>query len=211
MPSHFEQARINQLLSAYAPHDPPRLGLDFGDYLSLLWRLDRSAALPARSRYYRQCACALASALNFKAHPLGRLVETTEAGEIYRQLANLPYRTGSRLLDANDRRAAIAQLTTLREDILRMGTYSEHWGGGWPGSGILETEVRERVFAVLFTALQGQFSNFARLLLVIDIVLADILLGASPINEVALAELVARHDYPDPTNPRVQRDFNSDP
>ena len=43
MQSRFEQARINQLISSYAPNDPPRLVLDFGDMLSLVWRLDKSA------------------------------------------------------------------------------------------------------------------------------------------------------------------------
>jgi hypothetical protein len=210
MQSRFEQARISQLLSTYSPQDIPRTSLDFGDYLSLLWRLDQNADSPNRVKYYRQCASALAEALNFKNQPLHRLVEMTEPGEIYRQLPNLPYRAGGRLVDAQDRKAAIAQLVTLRDHIFSIGTYQENWGGSWPGSGILDTEARERVFAVLFTALQAQYGNFARLLLVIDIVLAHLLLGYDLTDEVTLNELVGEFYYPDPGNSRVQKEFLSD-
>ena len=75
----------------YSPEEPPRLPLDFGDYLSLLWRLDTAA--PQRERYYRQCAQALGTALGLKPLPIFRLVENTPAGEIYSQLPNLPYRS----------------------------------------------------------------------------------------------------------------------
>jgi hypothetical protein len=207
MQSRFEQARISQLLSSYSPQDPPRSTLDFGDYLSLLWRLDHCSASPNRAKYYRQCATALAEARNFKTHALHRLVDVSEPGEIYPQLPNLPYRAGGRLVDAQDRRAAIAQLITLRDHIFGIGTYQENWGGSWPGSGILDNEVRERVFAVLFTALQAQYANFARLLLVVDIVLANLLLGTDLTNEIMLSELVAQYGYPDPGNSRVQKEF----
>jgi hypothetical protein len=207
MQSRFEQARISQLLSSYSPQDPPRTSLDFGDYLSLLWRLDRSTDSPNRAKYYRQSATALAEALNFKTHALHRLVELSELGEIYRQLPNLPYRAGGRLVDAQDRKAAIAQLIALREHIFGIGTYQENWGSGWPGSGILDNEVRERVFAVLFTALQAQYANFARLLLVVDIVLANLLLGFDLTSEVTLPELVTQFGYPDPGSSRVQKEF----
>jgi hypothetical protein len=210
MQSRFEQARISQLLSVYSPQDPPRTSLDFGDYLSLLWRLDHNANSPNRVKYYRQCAAALAGALNFQDHALHRLVEMTEPGDIYRQIPNLPYRAGGRLVDAQDRKAAIAQLMALRGHIFSIGTYQENWGGSWPGSGILDNEARERVFAVLFTALQGQYGNFARLMLVTDIVLANLLLGFDVDLEVTLLELVAQFDYPDPNNSRVQKDFLSD-
>ncbi|MGQ9908571.1 MAG: hypothetical protein ACUVS2_07030 [Candidatus Flexifilum sp.] len=208
-PTRFEQARITQLISSYSPTDPPRLALDFGDYLSLLWRLDQAAALPLRARYYRACAAALAAALNFRTHALARLVEMTPPGEIYAQLPNLPYRA-ARLVDAHDRKAAIQQLTALRQDVLRLGTYPENWIGGYPGSGIVDTEVRERVFAVLFTALQGQFGNFARLLFVIDIVLGNLLLGSDVSAEVTLADLIGQFGYPDPADPQVRKDFLAD-
>src|SRR5256885_525433 len=143
--SRFEQTRINQLISLYSPDDPPRLALDFGDYLSLVWRLDTSAGFPGRERYYRLCAQALCNALNIKAHPISRMVETTPAGQIYAQLPNLPYRSGNRFVDAKDRKAALTQLISLRGDTLRIGTYNEGWDGGWPGGGILDNELRERV------------------------------------------------------------------
>jgi hypothetical protein len=207
MQSRFEQARISQLLSSYSPQDPPRTSLDFGDYLSLLWRLDQCADRPNRAKYYRQCATALAEALNFKTHALHRLVEMSEPGEIYPHLPNLPYRAGGRLVDAQDRKSAIAQLIALRAHIHGIGTYQEGWGGSWPGSGILDNEVRERVFAVLFTALQAQYANFARLLLIVDIVLANLLLGFDLADEITLPELVAQFGYPDPGNSRVQKEF----
>ena len=207
MQSRFEQVRIGQLLSTYSPLDPPRTSLDFGDYLSLLWRLDHTVECPNRMRYYRQCASALAQALDFKDHALHRLVEMTTPGEIYQQIPNLPYRAGGHLVDAKDRKAAITQLIAMRDQIYSLGTYQEKWSGSWPGSGILDTDVRERVFAVLFTALQGQYASFARLLLVIDIVLANLLLGRDGSDEVTLPELVGQFGYPNPSNARVQQDF----
>ena len=81
----------------------------------------------------------------------------------------------------------------------------------WPGSGILDTELRERVFAVLFTALQGQYNSFGRLLLVVDIVLSDLLLGMQPdTKEVGLQQLVYDYNYPDPTDSRVRWTYYSD-
>ena len=99
MQSRFEQARINQLTSLYGPDDAPRLALDFGDYLSLLWRLDTCGEFPSRERYYRQCVQALGAALGFKTHPIFRMVEMTPAGQIYAQLPNLPYRGGGLALN----------------------------------------------------------------------------------------------------------------
>ncbi len=213
MQSQFEQTRITQLISTYGPEDPPRLPLDFGDYLSLLWRLDTSETFPNRERYYRQSATALGHALGLKAHPLGRLVDATPAGEIYDQLPNLPYRSALRnvthLVDAADRKAALAQLTTLRADVLRIGTYSDDWNGTWPGSGLLDNELRERVFAVLFTALQGQFTNFGRLLFVVDIVIANLIVGFEPLPEIPLSDLISSYGYPNPRDQRVQHDFDA--
>ncbi len=211
MQSRFEQSRINQLISLYGPDDPPRVPLDFGDYLSLLWRIDGSAALPNRERYYRQCAQALSTALGLKSHAIVRLVESTEVGKIYSQLPNLPYRSASRFVDAKDRKAALTQLMELRGDTLRIGTYSDNWGGGWPGSGILDNDLRERVFAVLFTALQGQYTNFGRLLLVIDIVIANLIFGFDEPPEVPFAQLTAEFGYPDPRDERIRRDFFAPP
>jgi hypothetical protein len=207
--SRFEQARINQLIGLYSPDDPPRLALDFGDYLSLVWRLDTSAGFPGRERYYRLCAQSLCTALNFKSHPICRMVDQTPAGQIYAQIPNLPYRSSSRFVDAKDRKAALTQLMSLRGDTLRIGTYNEGWDGGWPGGGILDTELRERVFAVLFTALQGQYTNFGRLLLVIDIVIANLIFGIEDSPEVQLSQLISDYGYPDPRDERVRREFNA--
>lgn len=207
MQSRFEQSRINQLISAYAPNDPPRLLLDYGDLLSLLWRLDKSAGIPNRERYYRLCARALLNGLQLTAHPMCRLMDMSKPGEVYAQLSNLPYRMGTRLVDAQDRKAAIAQLLALRDDTLSIGTSSEGWAGSFPGSGIVDDELRERVFAVLLSALQGQFSHFGRLLLVVDIVLANLMLGFDATPEISLKSLVDDHGYPDPSDPRVHRDY----
>jgi len=203
--TRFEQARINQLVSAYSPEEPPRLPLDFGDYLSLLWRVD--TALPQRERYYRQCAQALGTALGLKPLPIFRLVENTPAGEIYSQLPNLPYRSPERHVDAKDRKAALSQLITLRGDTLRIGTYDESWDSGWPGSGLVDVELHDRVFAVLFTALQGQYANFGRLLLVVDIVISNLIVGFEEPPEIQFAQLTAEFGYPDPLDERVRRDF----
>jgi hypothetical protein len=208
--TRFEQARIGQLLSTYGPSEPPRLQLDFGDYLSLLWRIDHHAAQPGRSRYYRACANALARGLRIHDSTVHRLAEQSQAGEIYRALPNVPYRGRQRLVDAQDRKAAITQLIALRGDIFRMGTYDESWGRGYPGSGIVDPALRERVFAVMLTALQGQFANFARLLLVVDIVLGDLLLESNPGSEIGLADLIALHQYPDPIEARTAREFALD-
>jgi hypothetical protein len=207
MQSRFEQTRINQLISLYSPDDAPRVPLDFGDYLSLIWRLDGCAPLPNRERYYRQCVQALGTALGLKNHAIYRLVEHTATGQIYSQLPNLPYRSANRFVDAKDRKAALGQLMELRGDTLRVGTYSDNWAGGWPGSGILDNDLRERVFAVLFTALQGQYSNFGRLLLVIDIVIANVIFGFDDPPEIPFNVLTTEFGYPDPRDERVRRDF----
>lgn len=209
MQSLEEQARIKQLTSPYGPQDPPRLPLGFGDYLSLLWRLDGSETFPARERYYRQCVQALGLGLGLKDHPIYRVVETTLAGEIYAQLPNLPYRSSKRLVDAADHKAAIAQLIDLRADMLRIGTYEENWSGAWPGSGLLDNNLRERVFAVLFTALQGQYSSFGRLLLVVDIVITNLIVGFNEPPEVPLSQLIAKYGYPDPRDERARADFTA--
>lgn len=206
-PSRFEQTRITQLTGMYSPDDPPRLPLDFGDYLSLLWRLDQNANNPNRERYYRQCVNALTAALGLKGQAVQRLVETTAAGEIYAQLPNVPYRSASRFVDAKDRKAALTQLISIRGDTLRIGTYNENWDNGWPGSGLQDTELRERVFAVMFTALQGQYTNFGRILFVVDIVIANLLLGFSDPPEVPFIQLISDYGYPDPRDERVRRDF----
>jgi hypothetical protein len=210
MHNQRDQTRINQLTSTYGPDEPPRLPLDFGDYLSLLWRIDLHAAEPNKVKYYRRCALALAAGLDMQGRSIFRLVEVTPPGELYRQLPNAPYRGTARLIDASDRKAAINQLTQLRADVLKIGTYQDHWPVSWPGSGIVDAELRERVFAVLFTALQGQFSSFGRLLLVVDIVLSDLLLGIQPAKELSLDQLIAEHHYPNPNDSRVRWEFHSE-
>jgi hypothetical protein len=203
--NRIQKTRISQLTSTYGPDEPPRLPLDFGDYLSLLWRLDKHADQPSKVKYYRKCAIALAAGLEIQGRSVFRLVEHTTPGQLYIQLPNAPYRGTNRLVDANDRKAAIAQLAQLRADILRIGTYHDQWPVSWPGSGIIDTELRERVFAVLFTALQGQYENFGRMLLVVDIVLADLLLGIQPTREVNLHQLIAEFGYPNFTDRGVRQ------
>ena len=204
MHSRFEQSRITQLTSTYGPDEVPRLPLDFGDYLSLLWRIDKHAEEPHRVKYYRRCAQTLSVAIGLQNRSLFRLVENTPPGEVYNQLPNAPYRGTTRLIDAHDRKAAIRQLVELRHDVLRIGTYQDQWPVSWPGSGIIDNELRERVFAVLFTALQGQYGNFGRLLLVVDIVLSDLLLGFQEVKEATLHDLISIHRYPDPNDNRVR-------
>lgn len=210
MINRVEQTRISQLTSSYGPDEPPRLPLDFGDYLSILWRLDKHAEDSAKVKYYRRCAMALNAGLDLRGRPIARMMEVTPPGQIYQQLPNAPYRESSRLLDAQDRKAAIAQLAKLREDILGIGTYHDQWPVSWPGSGIMDTELRERVFAVLFTALQGQYENFGRLLLVVDIVLSDLLLGMHQMKEISLHTLIAEYDYPNFADPKVRTAFFSE-
>jgi hypothetical protein len=205
-----ERTRISQLTSTYSPDEPPNLPLGFGDFLSLLWRIDKHAPELIKVKYYRRCAYSLADGLGIRTRSLYRLVEQTEAGKIYEQMPNAPYRGTSRLLDAQDRKAAIAQLSQLRLDVLRIGTYQDQWPVGWPGSGIMDTELRDRVFAVLFTALQGQYENFGRLLLVVDIVLANLLLGSEPVGEISLTELIANHGYPNYADVKVRASYYSE-
>jgi hypothetical protein len=209
MTNRVERTRISQLTSSYGPDEPPRLPMDFGDFLSLIWRLDKHADEPAKVKYYRRCALSLAEGLGLKNRSVFRLVELTPPGQLYAQLPNAPYRGTNRLLDAQDRKAAIAQLAELRQDILRVGTYHDKWPVSWPGSGIMDTDLRERVFAVLFTALQGQYENFGRLLLVVDIVLGDLLLGMHHVREINLTELIAKHEYPNFNDPKVRAAFYS--
>ena len=203
MNAPFEQGRIRQLIAPYAPDAYLRAPLGFGDYLSLLWRIDASASAPPRVRYYRACATALACALGIDGEPLARLIDGCEPGTIYAQIPNLPFRFTPRPVDAADRKAAVAQLLMLRTDILRLGTYAETWGGRAPGSGIIDDAARERVFAVLFEALNGQYANFARLLLVTDIVLGDLLVGREMSAEFPVATLIAQYGYPAPHEARA--------
>ncbi len=209
MHSQLKQTRVNQLTSTYGPDAPPRLPLEFGDFLSLLWRLDGSASLPSRARYYRQCARALGLGLNLDGHSLLQLVDAPP-GSVCQQLANTPYRSTARLIDAHDRKAAIAQLVELRADVLKIGTYQDNWPVSWPGSGIIDTELHDRVFTVLFTALEDQFGSFGRLLLLVDIVLADLLLGIQPAKDISLRQLIAEFSYPNPADSRVRAAYYSD-
>jgi hypothetical protein len=209
MSNRIDKTRISQLTSTYGPDEPPRLPLDFGDLLSLMWRLDKHADDPAKVRYYRRCALSLAAGLALKTSNIYRLIELTPPGQLYQQLPNSPYRGLDRLVDAQDRKAAIAQLVQLRLDILRIGTYHDEWPVSWPGSGIMDTDLRERVFAVLFTALQGQYENFGRLLLVVDIVLSDLLVGMHYMKEMALPQLVAEYSYPNYTDTKIRAAYYS--
>jgi hypothetical protein len=211
MHNRFEKSRIAQLTSRYSPDELPRLPMDFGDLLSLLWRLDHHAAAPGKTQYYKRCVLALAQGLGLKDRSIFRLIQIAQPGEIYAQIPNAPYRGTSRLIDAADRHSAIRVLMELRADILKIGAYHTLWKsqGRWPGMGIQDDELRERVFAVLFTALQGQFGDFGRLLLVVDIVLSDLLIGPAPIPDVSIDQLINNYGYPNPHD-RANWDLFSD-
>ena len=197
--------RIRQLTSPYDPFAPPQLPLEFGDYLSIVWRIDRHADQPHLESYYRQCERALARAFGFERHSLGRMVRATPAGKLYAQLSNVPFQATGRLSDAAGRKAAIQQLAALRSDVLAIGAYQHDWVVGWPGSSILDLELRERVYATLFTALRSQYAHFGRLLLVMDIVLEELLLGTRGSQEISLGTLIDRYGYPDPEDSAVRR------
>lgn len=199
-----DEYRIRQLTSPYSPQAPPQLPLDFGDFLSLVWRIDQHAGQKNLADYYTQCARALSRAFEFEQKSLGRLVRSTRPGQIYKSLSNVPFRETGRLLDAPARKDAIDQLARLRSDVLSIGAYQHAWVVGWPGSGVLDAELRERIFATLFTALRGQYTHFGRLLLVIDIVLHELLLGLRAMDEVSLGTLIDHFGYPDPEDADVR-------
>lgn len=205
-----EDARITQLTSPYDPFRPPQLPMDFSDYLSLMWRADRHADQENLAIYYEQCLRALAKAFQFDTKGLGWAMRASSPGKLMKSLSNVPFRHSGRLMDASARKAAIEQLVVLRADVLSIGSYSHDWVVGWPGSGIVDTELRERVFATLFTALRSQYAHFGRLLLVIDIVLQELLLGTRANPEVSLGTLIERYGYPDPEDPRVRELYRGD-
>jgi hypothetical protein len=194
----FDQLRINQLASPYSPDVAPSLPLDFGDYLSIIWLLDRAAHIGNGVSYYRKCERALATALGLIDTRFGHLIKTTEAGKIGETIPNLAYRGSERRVDAADRRNAIDQLLTIRSDVLRLGSYSQGWDVSWPGSRIIDEELRERIFAVLFAALPSQWDSFARILLVLDIVLQELLIGSRRGESYLLHTLVTDYGWPAP-------------
>lgn len=202
--------RVTQLTSPYSPFDPPQLPLDFGDYLSLLWRIDRHAGQENLVHYYGRCARALARAFGFDHQALGTTARTAEPGTLYRSLSSVPFRERQRLADASARKSAIDQLARLRADVISIGAYEHEWLVSWPGSGIVEPALRDRVFATLFTALRSQYHHFGRLLLVIDIVLQELLIGTRTAMEVSLGPLIERHGYPDPDAPAVRELFRGE-
>jgi len=205
-----DQSRIDQLTSPYSPFEPPQLPLDFSDYLSLLWRIDWHASQPHLVRYYTECARALSRAFQFEQRSLGRLIRTTEPGQVYLALSNAPFRNTDKLSDAAARKAAIRQLAALRSDVLAVGSYQHEWLVGWPGSNIIDEELREHVFAILFTALPSQYTHFGRLLLVIDYVLQELLLGTRDMSEFSLDTLIECYGYPNPASDTVHELYRSD-
>ena len=202
--NHGDDARINQLTSRYSPFDPPQLPLDFSDFLSILWRLDRHAQDPHLVRYYGRCARALLRTFDLENSSIDRMVRTVSPGDLCLSLSNVPFRLTGRLVDAGSRKEAIEQLVRLRGDVLSIGTYQHDWIVGWPGSGVVDAELRERIFATLFTALRGQYAHFGRLLLVIDIVVQELLLGTRRTQERSLGTLIDRFGFPDPEDPAVR-------
>jgi hypothetical protein len=182
--------------------------MTFADFLSLLWRLDAAGGDPKREAYYRQCADAVARGLAFESRSLYRMLINTQAGEICRSLQNAPYRGTARLVDAQDRRDAIRQLVDLRGQILTMAAYRDRWTLGWPGSRMTDVELRERLFAVFFTAFDSQFAHFSRMLFVVDIVLQELLLGDRVERQISLIRLIKEFGYPDPSSSAVRAQFN---
>jgi hypothetical protein len=91
-----------------------------------------------------------------------------------------------------------------------MGVYQENWTTKWPGADIADTEARERMHAVLFTAMPSQFPVFARLLLVVDIVMQDLLTGSRKQIEFDLETLIADYNYPNPDDPDVSLLFSQE-
>jgi hypothetical protein len=207
---YSDEARIAQLTSPYSPLAPPKLPLEFGDYLSLIWRIDRHAGQKHLTRYYSACAESVARGLGLDRPSLRRTLRAVAPGEVATSLINVPFRGTGRLPDASARRAAIAQLVRLRGDVLSIGSYQHDWVVGWPGSGIVDADLRERVFATLFTALPSQYVHFGRLLLVIDFVLQELLLGTREVAEVSLGTLIDRFGYPDPESPEVRALYNGE-
>ncbi|HVO68929.1 MAG TPA: hypothetical protein VMT24_02720 [Aggregatilineaceae bacterium] len=204
MPNHLDQPRISQLTSSYAPPFPPVLPLGFGDYLSILWRLDRSAGHDGKSLYYRACAIALLNALELRDTPLGQVMRAAVPGTNYDALSTVPFKEKELSPDAESRGAAIGQLVKMRSDVLTMGVYQEAWEIRWPGNGILDLDLRDRMHTVLFTALPSQYPVFARLLLVVDIVLQELLTGSHKPVEVDIPALILTYHFPDPRDPDVQ-------
>ncbi len=202
-----DEYRIRQLTSPYSPQNPPQLPLDFGDFLSVMWRIDRHASQENLVMYYGKCARALGRALQFDQKSLGRMLRSAAPGQLYELLSNVPFRETGRLQDASSRKDAIRQLARLRSDVISIGAYQQEWVVGWPGSGVLDTELRERIFATLFTALRSQYAHFGRLLLVIDIVMHELLLGQRSMAEFSLGTLINQYGYPDPENPVVRALF----
>jgi hypothetical protein len=205
----FDHLRIDQLIAPYSPTQPPSLPLDFGDYLSILWRLERAGQRNLGVAYYKRCERALAAALALNETELGNLIKTTPPTKLNEEIPNLPYRGWGRRVDAPDRKAAIAQLWKLRGDVLTMGSYPETWRTAWPGSGITDEELRERMFAILFTALPSQYAPYARLLLVTDIVLQELMLGTRRTSSFLLHTLVKDFGWPDPQSAESVALFNA--
>lgn len=205
-----DEARISQLTSPYSPFQPPQFPFDFGDFLSLVWRLDRHAGQANLVRYYTACVRAMMQAYDVENRGLGRVLRGAEPGQLYAALSNVPFRDQERLMDASARKAGIDQLVRLRSDTLSIGAYQHDWLVGWPGSGVLDPELRERIFATLFTALRSQYAHFGRVLLVIDIVLQELLVGTRAVMEISLGTLIDQYGYPDPEDPTVRDLFQND-
>lgn len=203
----FDQLRIAQLTSAYSPMSPPSLPLDFGDYLSLLWLLDQAGKVQVGINYFRKCERALANALGITDTSLGHLVKITPPGAIIDNIPHLSYRKTERRIDALDRRHATAQLLQIRSDVMRLGSYVRTWDVSWPGSRITDEELRDRVYAVLFAAMPSQFDAFARILLVLDIVLQELLIETRRGDSFLLFTLVTKYGWPDPETPETEQLF----
>ncbi len=213
-PSSAESATVayvRQLRSAYAPASEPELPLGFGDYLSLLYRLDEqdrlieergaANALPLRRSWYLGCCSALRGALLLT----DTAFDTLPGEKPYdpRQIVN-GLRQGLRerhgVFQAVYFELAIGGLLRQRADILQARRSVSYLEGG-PGSGITGEALKTRIQQVYFTQFDEALLAFSRQLLALDALLVE-LLPITVGQPVELAELRSQYNYPDGSDHR---------
>ncbi len=204
-------ARVRQLRSAYDPGSALELPLGFGDYLSILFRLDEQnrlieelgpvEPLPLRQAWYVACGTALRDALSLKDTAFDRVAHERpyDPRQIVSDLRQA-LRAQHGVFQAVYYEIAIGGLLRQRADILRAGRSVTHVEGG-PGSGITDEALRARIQAVYFTRFDEALLNFSRQLLDVDALLEELLpMAVAP--PVELARLQAEYNYPTAADPR---------
>ncbi len=213
----MELARVRQLRSPYDTRQDPQLPLGFGDYLSLLFRLDEQSTLLQergevdplllRRAWYLACCSALCRALALQ----GTAFDTLHEAKPYdpRQIvAGLrpSLRAQHGPFQAVYYEIALGGLLRQRADVLRMGRSVTHLRGG-PGSGIADKALQARIHDVYFTRFDEGLLNFSRHLLDIDRLLEDLLpLDIGP--PVELARLRSEFGFPDRADARWRMAFS---